>query len=270
MGSPQALEELEKPARPLTILYQSEHLVAINKPAGLLVHRSALDRHEHRNALRMLKEQTGHYLYPVHRLDKPTSGVLVFALSKEAASDLSFQFENGLVQKTYIAIVRGHCEKIGTINHAVRDRDAKYKTGKSKQAVDAITHYSTLATIELPYHVDRYPTSRYSLLQVRPVTGRRHQIRLHLKHISHPIIGDTNYGKTSHNRFFASHYHSRRLLLHACSLTLTVPGAQQPITINAPVDDEFFVRILNDQSWQWEKDHTANNLLHPRQTALDT
>jgi len=169
-------------------------LIAIDKPSGLLVHRSALDRHEHNNAMRTLRAQSGQYLYPVHRLDKPTSGVLVFALSKDAATTVSTQFEHGLVQKNYLAVVRGHCNEGGTIDHAVRDRDAK-----DKKPANAITRYTTTATIELPHHVDRYPTTRYSLLQVQPKTGRRHQIRLHMKHMSHPIVGDTNYGKTLHN-----------------------------------------------------------------------
>lgn len=229
------------------------------------MHRSALDRHEHTNALRLLREQTGHYLYPVHRLDKPTSGALIFALTKEAATHLSFQFENGLAQKTYLAVVRGYCEKSATIDHPVRDRDAKYKDGTSKQAADAITHYSTLATMEQPYQVDRYPTARYSLLQVKPVTGRRHQIRLHLKHISHPIIGDTNYGKTPHNRFFANHYQSQRLLLHARSLTLTEPGSPHPVSIDARVDDKSFVRVINDPLWQWHDTNQAGSHTLPEQ-----
>lgn len=230
-------------------MYKSEHLIAIDKPAGLLVHRSALDRHEHENALRLLRDQSGHYLYPVHRLDKPTSGVLIFALSKEAATHFATQFEQGLVQKNYLAVVRGHCDKTGVIDHPVRDRDAK-----DKKPADAITRYNTAATLELPVHVDRYPTTRYSLLQVQPQTGRRHQIRLHMKHISHPIVGDTNYGKTPHNKFFTHHYQSHRLLLHAHSITLQEPGGADTTTITAPVGEEQFVRVLNDPAWQWQSE----------------
>ncbi len=224
----------------------------------MLVHRSALDRHEQNNALRSLRDQTGHYLYPVHRLDKPTSGVLVFALSKAAATSLSAQFENAQVQKNYLAVVRGHCEDGGIIDHAVRDRDAK-----DKKPADAITRYTVAATIELPYYVDRYPTTRYSLLQVQPQTGRRHQIRLHMKHISHPIVGDTNYGKTPHNKFFASHYQCRRLLLHAHSICLTEPGSSQAVTITAPVNDTQFLRVLNEPAWQWQAATDAEYFCRP-------
>jgi len=200
----------------------------------------------------MLRDQTGHYLYPVHRLDKPTSGVLVFALSKEAAVALSVQFERSLVEKNYLAVVRGYCDETGTIDHSVRDRDAK-----DKKPVAALTHYSTYATIELPHYVDRYPTTRYSLLKIQPKTGRRHQIRLHMKHISHPIIGDSNYGKTPHNRFFASHYQSKRLLLHAHSIALTEPGTNHTIAITAPVEEEQFIRVLRDPAWQWQQGDNA-------------
>lgn len=218
------------------------------------MHRSALDRHETQNALHQLRDQTGHYLYPVHRLDKPTSGVLLFALSKEAATEVSQQFEHGLTKKQYLAVVRGHSNASGTIDHPVRDKDAK-----GKPAAAAVTCYSRLATIELPHAVDRYPTSRYSLLLVEPQTGRRHQIRRHMKHISHPLIGDSNYGKTPHNRFFANHYQCPRLLLHAWAITLTEPESGQPLTITAPVSDPQFARVLDDDAWQWLPGTSAAN-----------
>jgi len=149
--------------------------------------------------------------------------------------------------------VRGYCDR-GIIDHAVRDRDAK-----DKPPQDAITSYATTATIELPFQVDRYPTTRYSLLQVQPKSGRRHQIRLHMKHISHPIVGDSNYGKTPHNRFFASHYDCHRLLLHAYTLSVFEPDNAQPVTIKAPVTDKQFQRVLNDPAWQWQGSNDATS-----------
>ena len=223
----------------------------------MLVHRSALDRHDYNNALRDLRKQTGRYLYPVHRLDKPTSGVLLFALSREAATCLSAQFEHALARKNYLAVVRGHCDEQGTIDHAVRDRDAR-----DKKPADALTRYVTTATIELPYAVDRYPTTRYSLLQIQPRTGRRHQIRLHMKHISHPIVGDTNYGKTPHNKFFASHYECYRLLLHAHSISIKEPHSDKTITITAAVNDAQFLRVLGDPAWQWQHNTGAGSFTH--------
>ncbi len=192
----------------LPIIYQDKYLVAINKPSGLLVHRSMIDRHETRFAMQMVRDQIGQRVYPLHRLDKPTSGVLLFALSPEVAKLAGEQFQQHSVSKSYLAIVRGVTDEKGLIDHALReqlDKITDRKAQKDKPAQDAITHYRRLADIELPVCIDRYPTSRYSLLQLTPETGRKHQIRRHLKHISHPIIGDAKHGKGKHNRYFARH-----------------------------------------------------------------
>jgi len=228
----------------LEIIYRDDHLIAINKPAGLLVHRSHLDYHEPHNALDILKAQTGLSLYTIHRLDKPTSGVLMFAIDKDSAANLAKQFSEQAVQKNYLAIVRGHTEQSNTIEHAVQDKDARHK-GKQQ----ATTHYKPLAKIELPYSVDRYPSARYSVVQVTPRTGRRHQIRLHMKHISHPIIGDSSYGKTKHNHFFAQHYQSERLLLHAQDLSFIHPVEGTECKIEALQHDASLRRVLSDNNW---------------------
>ncbi len=234
------------PDDPLDILYSDDWLIAINKPSRLLVHRSALDRHDTRNAVRLLSEQTGRYVYPVHRLDKPTSGVLLFALDKDSARGLARQFEDHQVLKRYTAVVRGYCTDAGVIDHPIRDRDARLKP-----RLEALTEYSNLATIELMHRVDRYPTSRYSLLDVQPQSGRRHQIRLHMKHIQHPLIGDTSYGKRAHNQLFADIYKCRRLLLHASSVQFNHPHSLKPLQISAPVTDAEFTSVLADSDWCW-------------------
>ena len=162
----------------LPLVFRDEHLVVINKPAGLLVHRSHLDRHETRFALQLLRDQIGQHVYPVHRLDKPTSGVLVFALSSEIARELSLQFEQRQVDKRYLAVVRGYCPEQGAIDYPLKEQHDKTADSRSRQdkpAQEAFTSYSRLATIELPVSVDRYPQTRYSLVQLRPPTGRRHQ-----------------------------------------------------------------------------------------------
>lgn len=233
----------------LEILYHDEHLVAINKPSGLLVHRSLIDRHETQFAIQMTRDQIGQKVYPVHRLDKPTSGVLLFALDSDTARLLGGQFTAGLVQKTYQAIVRGYTDASGTIDYPLREEldkiaDANANQGKAAQA--AITHYCRLMTFELPYAVDRYPHSRYSLLELRPETGRKHQLRRHLKHISHHMIGDTTHGNGKHNSFFRQHFNCQRLLLHAASLDLFHPHTQVSLNIHAPLPDDFreVVRLL--------------------------
>ena len=226
----------------LVILHRDEHIVVIDKPPNLLVHRSEIDRHETRFAIRILRDQIDQRVWPAHRLDRGTSGVLLFGLSPEIAGILARQFAAGLVGKCYWAVVRGHPPLAGTIDHALsRQRDAYEFSGErsSQDAQPALTHYRRLMHIELPVAVDRYPTSRYALLELEPVTGRRHQLRRHLKHIAHPIIGDATYGKGRHNRFFAEHFGCRRLLLACTSLAFDHPVSGEHVHAKAPVSGEF-------------------------------
>lgn len=216
--------------------------MVIDKPAGLLVHRTAIDRHETRFALQLLRDQLGQRVYPVHRLDKPTSGLLLFALDPAAARHLSGQFERQQVAKEYLAVVRGYCPEGGRIDHPLRDdpddRDAAPKEVE-RPARAATTVYERLDTVELPHAVDRYPSSRYSLVRLWPLTGRKHQLRRHMKHISHPIIGDAKHGKGVHNRFFAKHYGCARLLLACTGLAFTHPDSGERMHCSAPAAAEF-------------------------------
>jgi tRNA pseudouridine65 synthase len=226
----------------LPILFRDEHIVVIDKPANLLVHRSEIDRHETRFAIQILRDQIGQRVWPAHRLDRGTSGVLLFGLSTETASQLGKQFEQGLIEKRYWAVVRGHPPSAGSIDHALtRQRDPYEFQGAlcSTEAQSALTHYRKLAEIELPVAVDRYPTSSYALLELEPVTGRRHQIRRHLKHLAHPIIGDATYGKGRHNRYFAETFGCRRLMLACIGLAFNHPASGERLKIEAPVSGEF-------------------------------
>lgn len=235
----------------LDILYHDRHMVAINKPSGLLVHRSNIDRHETVFALQTLRNQLGQHVYPIHRLDKPTSGVLVFALSSDIARLLSESFASHKVNKTYIAVVRGWCPERGVIDHPLKERLDKMtdkRSKKNKPAQQAITHFNRLACTELAIEVDRYPQTRYSLVEARPLTGRKHQLRRHLKHIAHPIIGDAKFGKSTHNRFFQSHFNCNRLLLACTSLSLTHPVNQQALKIKAPIDG-CFEAVIRQLGW---------------------
>lgn len=237
----------------LEILYRDEYLVAAHKPAGLLVHRSELDRHETRFAVQLLRDQIGRRVWAAHRLDKGTSGVLIFALDAQIASRLGKQFEAGQVDKTYLAVVRGHPPESGEIDHPLtRQRDAYEPAGDrvSTEAQPALTRYRRLATAELPYRVDRYPTSRYALLEIEPLTGRRHQIRRHLKHIAHPIIGDATYGKGGHNRLFGELFGSRRLLLACTRMAFRHPVGAAAIAITAPPAADFR-QVLDGLAWDY-------------------
>ncbi len=231
-------------AETLPIIYRDESLIAVNKPAGLLVHRSALDRHETRFALQILRDQIGQQVFPVHRLDKGTSGVLLFALNRETGRALNSQFESGEVAKIYLAVVRGYPPETGKIDHPLaRMADEHAGISASGQAQPAQTLYRRLATVELPYRVDRYPSSRYALLELAPQTGRWHQLRRHLKHISHPIIGDATHGKGRHNRLFQELFGCHRLLLAATELRLTHPLSGLALCLRAEVAADFATLI---------------------------
>jgi len=243
-----------KPADSTTrmeILYQDDCLVAVNKPAGLLVHRSMIDRHETQFAMQLVRDQLGRRVYPVHRLDKPVSGVLVFALSAEVARQMMPVMMNGRVDNTYLAVVRGHTLEIGLIDYPLveqYDKMTDAKADKNKAAQEAVTAYERLGTAELSYAVGRYPTARYSLLCIKPQTGRKHQIRRHMKHIFHPIVGDTTHGDGRHNQFFREHFNCHRLLLASTGMAFTHPVTGAAVDIHAPLDDEFR-RIISELGW---------------------
>lgn len=227
----------------LEILYQDDDCVAINKPAGMLVHRSWLDKHETRFVMQSLRDQLGQHVYPVHRLDRPTSGVLLFALNRDAARNLSEQFEHHQVKKIYWAVVRGFICDVGRIDYPLKrrlDKIADKFTVPNKSPESAITDFRCLATTEQPFiSCQRFTTSRYSLVELTPMTGRKHQLRRHMKHIFHPIVGDTTYGDKVQNRAVLSHVGVRRLLLHAYQLEFRRPVGDECLTITAPLDFDF-------------------------------
>ncbi len=235
----------------LEILYRDEWLIAVHKPSGLLVHRSMLDRHETRFAVQMLRDQIGQRVYPAHRLDKGTSGILLFALDPLTAATLGRAFEAQEVLKTYLAIVRGHPPEAGVIDHPLERRVDRLEVHPDAQGVgaqEARTGFRRLATAELPHRVDRYPTSRYALVELRPETGRRHQLRRHLKHISHPIIGDATFGKGRHNRLFTKLFGVDRLLLACVALRLRHPVNGDPLDLRArPTQD--FLNVVSGLGW---------------------
>ena len=225
----------------IPILYQDQHIIAINKPHGLLVHRSKMDFHETESAVDYLREKLGQQIFTVHRLDKPTSGVLVFALSSEVAKELSEQFFLKSVKKEYTAIVRGVPADDVVIDHPLKEEKDELSDKKARKDTppqEAITHVKLLAKVELPIQVDKYPTSRYALVRANPVTGRKHQIRRHLRHINHPIIGDINHGSGKHNRFFENEFKIRRLLLACTQMTFQHPKTGVQLNIKAPLSSD--------------------------------
>ena len=197
---------------PLEILWQDEDMVVVYKPAGWLVHRTALARHETRFVLQSLRDQIGQHVWPVHRLDQGTCGVLVFALNQEACRRLAAAFMDHTARKHYLALARGWCPELVEVDYALKPDDAP----EDAPAQAAQTTLRGLATLDWPEAYDpRHPSTRISLVEALPKTGRRHQIRRHLKHESHPIIGDATHGKGALNRWWAARIGLQRLWLHA-------------------------------------------------------
>ncbi|ORF44622.1 tRNA pseudouridine(65) synthase TruC [Gilliamella apicola] len=224
------------------ILYQDNDLIAINKPSGWLVHRSWLDKHETVVVMQTLRDQIGQHVFPVHRLDRPTSGVLLFALSSEIARLMSEQFATKQIEKTYHAIVRGYVEGEATIDYPLveeLDKIADKFSDSNKPAQDAVTTYRGISKIEIPIKVGKFDTARYSFVELKPKTGRKHQLRRHMKHIFHPILGDSKHGDLHQNRAFAEFFSIKRLMLHASKLQITHPINHDPIIIEANLDQQW-------------------------------
>lgn len=216
---------------PFDILLEDDLLIAINKPSGILVHRTRISE-DQVFVLQQLRDQIGQRIYPVHRLDRGTSGVLVFGKSSEAAGLLSEQFREKGVTKNYFAVVRGYVEEQATIDYPIPHP----RSGLPREAV---THYTRLAQTELPIPVGRYATARYSLVDIALETGRTNQIRRHFAHLRHPVIGDKKNGDCKHNRHFETEWGVRRLLLHAREFTFSHPENGNRITLTAPLDAVF-------------------------------
>lgn len=224
----------------LEIVYQDDHLIAINKPHGLLVHRSSIANDAKEFALQMLRDQVGRHVSPVHRLDRKTGGLLLFAFEKEVEVAMQQQFMNGEVEKKYLAVLRGY---------APDEMDIDYPLAKENGTIqEAFTSFVTLKRAELDVALGKHPTSRYSLVEARPTTGRMHQLRKHFAHIFYPIIGDRKHGCNKQNRFFKEQWEMTTMLLHASELNFIHPVNQQQVRLKANVQSEF-LRVMQLMHW---------------------
>jgi len=219
------------------VLYREDELLGINKPAGVPVHGSQILEDQPETLLSMVRNHEGKIVHAAHRLDRPVSGVMLVTRSKQMLAQLGQEFENCRVKKCYLAVVRGWPGPEGMISHPLLPPRDERKT--DSVAREAVTRYKRIAQVEIPVPVHPYPASRYSLLALYPETGRRHQLRRHMKHISHHLIGDTTYGRGEHNRLFREKFTCHRLLLHAWSLEFRHPANSEQIRIHAPLDKEF-------------------------------
>lgn len=215
----------------LDILYRDEYLIAINKPHGLLVHRSSIANDASEFALQLLRDQIGQPVYPAHRLDRKTGGILLFSLDKETDKKTQPLFQDKKMDKRYLAVLRGYCPEEGIIDYPLLKEN-----GTSQ---DAITHYKRLAMTEIDVPQGKFPTSRYSLVEANPETGRMHQLRRHFAHIMYPIIGDRPHGCNKQNKLWKEKFEMDTMLLHASALTFIHPWTEEKIEIKADLNSEF-------------------------------
>lgn len=222
------------------ILYKDDDIIVVHKPSGLLVHRSAIDKYETEFLVEQLREQIGLRVFNVHRIDKPTSGLMVLALNKHSAQKLSLSFQAHKVSKEYLAIVRGYTQD-QVIDYALKEKLDKMtdnNANQNKAAQAAISELSTLATIELGIPLGRYQSARFSLVKLVPKTGRKHQLRRHMAHIRHPIVGDTTHGDGKQNRFARTHLGLTRLALLASKLSFPHPVSGKILHFTAELDKD--------------------------------
>jgi tRNA pseudouridine65 synthase len=234
--------------RSLPVLYRDQELLIVDKPAGLLVHRGWGTDAD--TALARARRIAGSWVYPAHRLDRATSGVLVFALDPDTASQLGAAFREHAPRKTYLALVRGRPLEQALI-------DSPVPRSENGERVPALTSYRRLGVSSV---------ERCSLLLVTPHTGRLHQIRRHMKHVSHPLIGDVRYGKGPINRHYREAFALHRLALHAASLALVHPrtGAAIDVFAEPPAELASCWRALGFDPALWQRERLASEaaLLH--------
>lgn len=223
----------------LQILYEDDFILAINKPHGLAVHRSKMVSNTTEFALQILRDQVGYKVFPIHRLDRKTAGVLLFAKNSESVAPFQTVLGKEESQKRYVAITRGYTPENGVIDKSL--------INENEVLQDAITHFNTLKTSEIDLPLGKFKTSRFSLIEAFPKTGRFHQIRKHFNHLRHPIIGDRPHGCNKQNKLFKETFNMNIMLLHAESLKISHPITQLPLKIKAPLYSEFnrMLEVLN-------------------------
>jgi tRNA pseudouridine65 synthase len=218
----------------MQILYRDQWVIAVNKPHGMLVHHTKIARDVTECVLQTLRDQIGQYVYPAHRLDRKTSGVLIFALDEESNRNIQGQFMRGEVKKRYIALVRGFLNpRAGVIDYPLKNEN------DGNKIQDSCTHFEMICQYEIHVPLGKHPTSRYSLVSIEPKTGRYHQIRKHFGHISHPIIGDIEHGCNKQNQLFRRQWQSDTMYLHSNSVQFRHPATGDEIFIQAPMQQQF-------------------------------
>ncbi|MCH3882215.1 pseudouridine synthase [Tenacibaculum aquimarinum] len=212
----------------LEIIFEDEYIICVNKPNNVLVHHARHSRNvaDEESLLQLLDAQVGGKFYPIHRLDRKTSGIILLAKETKYVSKFQELFTDNLIDKTYFGIVRGHAPETKIIDSPVKGRDGKVHK-------EAETHLTTIEKIVLDIPVKPYDSSRYSLVELKPKTGRMHQLRVHANKISHPLIGDPKYGDKNHNVMFEENFSCKNMFLHAGTLEFKHPFLEEKLFLKA-------------------------------------
>lgn len=256
------VDTLEKP---IQVVYRDDHYVAVFKPAGLVVHRGKLTRADEPVLLQALRDQLNQFIYPIHRLDRPTAGLILFGLHSAAASRMAELFTNRHVSKYYQALVRGFAPLAGVVDKPLQEQYGEEMFPEStidhpKQTAE--THFHRLRLFQAPWPVSEYPASRYSLLEIRPVTGRWHQIRRHLNHIAHPVLGDHRHGDHRCNQLLYAQTGVYRMLLTAMRMDFRHPFTDELLSIVVSRGSEFD-RVINALKCYEVAPECAHSSSHP-------
>ncbi len=227
----------------LEIIFEDDYLLCVTKPNNVLVHHAFHSRNvaEEDSLLQIIQNEKGLKVYPVHRLDRKTSGIILLAKETHFVSKFQELFTNNEIQKTYFGIVRGFSPDTKTIDSPVKGRDGKVHK-------EALTHLKTLEKVTLEIPVKPYDSSRYSLVELSPKTGRMHQLRVHTNKISHPLIGDTKYGDKNHDIMFDENFGCKNLFLHAGKLEFIHPFTSKELTLKATFPKDW-IGLFEEFSW---------------------
>ena len=227
----------------VSIVFEDDYIICVNKPNNTLVHHAFLSRNvsDENSLLQLIDKYLQIKVYPIHRLDRKTSGLILMAKQKEFVSKFQELFTSKEIKKTYYGVVRGFSPDIKTIDSPVKGRDANVHK-------EALTHLRTLENITLNIPVKPYECSRYSLVELLPKTGRMHQLRVHSHKISHPLIGDTKYGDKNHDVMFDKNFGWKNIFLHAGSLKFTHPFTSEKMILKGDFPEDW-IALFNEFKW---------------------
>ncbi|MDX6745934.1 pseudouridine synthase [Polaribacter sp. PL03] len=228
----------------MQVVFEDEYLLCVSKPNNMLVHHAHHSRNvaDETSLLQLIQEEKGIKAYPIHRLDRKTSGIILLAKDTSYVSKFQELFTNNEIEKTYYGVVRGFSPEAKTIDSPVKGRDANVHK-------EALTYLKTLAQVTLDVPVKPYDSSRYSLVEMKPKTGRMHQLRVHTNKISHPLIGDAKYGDKNHDVMFDENFGWKNMFLHAGKLEFKHPFSEEELVLKANFPEDW-ISLFKEFSWK--------------------